>query len=537
MKLSVQKTRDFFFTAHEDEGGAVALLCLAAVLALMLVAWVILDAGKSSRDKIALQGAADMAAMSQASVKARTMNMVSYANIAKRSIVGIHSLYPGMFMGFTLWLLVQAGRCFKIFPNFSACYKFFRDAPMWAWEFVMDHRRYSGDPTRPYREAVEYGLTNLPVVGKINKMIGKVKKYTPVGWLFSLLESLLGGGNTDDYYAKDLKAIDNYQYYMEELTPWWAWGEQLSKGWRNGATTTASFPAPPGDVTRVMSFVQDVISQINTILSFFGAGSINFQTFSGFYDVMPLKKADWGVLKWILHMTAGGSSIDNLDWNNAGNEAYLLEHLANVLDYRQHSSGGAKSGMTIGFGSTIGFATIGMAYSMSAFGDAAQPHLIDQSMVPDKAHWLTRTSNLIFAYHNDPTRMDEDRKKLRVPSKDYAHAAGSVDDLFYKSTGYWTMAKAEMTYNGPSAPDMWHPSWTSRMRPVHLPGEFEDAGYSMNISYHDVLPYLALTAQVASIKGGFNQSINAVLSSLQDFLIMELSTRAMGPSTIDGVAK
>jgi hypothetical protein len=536
MKLSVKKTRDFFFTAHRDDGGAVALLCLAAILSLMLVAWVIIDAGKSSHDKIALQGAADMAAMSQASVKARTMNMVSYANIAKRSVVGIHSLYPGMFFGFTLFVLSQAADCFKIFPNPSACYKFFRDAPKWIWEFAMDHRRYSGDPTRPYREAASYGLSAIPVVGKINDAIGKVRDKIPgVGWLLDLLNSLLGGGNTDDYYGKDIQAIDNYQHYMQHVTPWWAWGEQLSKGWRNGATTTASFPAPPGDVTRVMAFVQNIINRINSVLAIVGAGSIDFTTFSGYYDILPIQKNEWGVLKWLGHMIGGTSNFGSLDWNNLGNESFVAEHAANIWQHRRNSSGGAKGWMTIGFGSTIGFATIGMAYSMSAFKDAASPHIINTDLINDEAQWLTRTSNLIFAYHNDTTRMDEDRQKLSVPPKEYEHAVGGIDDFFYKSSGYWTMAKSEISYNGPSAPDMWHPSWTARMRPVHLPDEFNDAGYSMNHSYHDVLPYLALTAQVASVRGG--GTIDQVLSSLQDFLIMELSTRSMGPSTIDGVAK
>src|SRR5690554_3690715 len=58
--------------AHQ--GGAVLLLCLAAVLILMLMAWVVMDAGQVTRDKIEAQTSADVAAYSQASVKSRAMN-------------------------------------------------------------------------------------------------------------------------------------------------------------------------------------------------------------------------------------------------------------------------------------------------------------------------------------------------------------------------------------------------------------------------------------------------------------------------------
>ncbi len=546
MKPSVQKLSRHLRGAHRDDSGAVALLCLAAVLALMLVAWVILDAHKSTRDKMMLQGAADTAAFSHASVEARSMNMIAYANIAKRSIVGIHSLYPGMFFSYTIWLIDQASGCQPIpvppfVKNPAKCWRFIENAPQWVREFLQDHVTYSGNPAMPYAGALIQTVAGI--LNWIDSIIPPPFPKLGLGGKVSAAGSSLVGGYSKTAYGKDVKALDNYQRYMHDITPWWAWSEQLARGWRNGATTVASFPPPPGSITIVMGTVQKAINTVNQVLSLFGAPAVDADTYDG-NDNLPISHASYSWSNWLCEMFLGrddcglsnlqGFSLTRL--KSMGNFVFGAEHIGNVMLHRSRSSLGAKKWSVIIGGATLGFATVGLQYSRLAFGDAANPYTIDSDSISNEGDWLTFTSNLIFAYHNDPDRMGKDRLKLRVPSTDYKHS-NILDSQMYKSSGYWTMAKSEISFNGDGFDhvDMWHPSWTARLRPVHLPGEFQMANYNMNNAYNETLLYLALSAQVGSLRG--SGTGGAILNSLRDMAMMEVETAAMGPSTIDGVGK
>ena len=92
------------------------------------------------------------------------------------------------------------------------------------------------------------------------------------------------------------------------------------------------------------------------------------------------------------------------------------------------------------------------------------------------------------------------------------------------------MARSEMSYQDGS-PNPFRPSWTARLRPIALPGEWEASGYDLNLAYHDMLPYMALSSLVGM------GSVSGVTSALQDFANMERSTRGFGKSTIEGIVK
>lgn len=532
MKPSIARIRSFFDQTHRDDSGAVALLCLAAVLALMLVAWMILDVQTSTRDKVMLQGAADTAAFSHASVEARSMNMISYANIAKRSVVGIHSLYPSMMAAYLSYIAVQAGICIASYgTKFDACLKAGAHGWLAGDELLGDHTKFSGNPLAPYLDA------GLNAVMDVLDFIG-----------LDIDTGSLSSGNVANAHAKDLQALDNYQHYMLHVTPWWAWSEQLSRGWRNGATTVASFPPPPGDITVTLSAVEDIINQINPVLAALGAPEIDLDAYHG-NDNLPITKQGYTTSNWLCQMFMGLPSCSLGDLSNMSlsdlstsfNESYIVEHLANVAVHEMESDigdvwigGGEARAAVLLLGPTFFFVTVGLQFTEQSVGDQASPYVIDTGTITDEAAWLEHTSNLVFAYSNDPTRMDEARAKYSVPSEEYELSGNIVDELIYGSSGYWTMSKSEITYNGGGIPDMWHPSWTARMRPVHLPGEFEDADYNMNTAYNQALPYLALSAQVASINGG---AVDSIVNSIRDFALMEASTAAMGPSTAEGIAK
>ncbi|MFU8803112.1 MAG: pilus assembly protein TadG-related protein [Bradymonadaceae bacterium] len=179
---------------HGDEGGAVLLLSLAGILILMLMAWVVMDAGEATRKKLDAQAAADTAAFSQASVKARAMNMMAYSNIAKRSIVSIYALYEGMYFAYTFWLIEPNEECTAT-NDPAACAIVQRNAEVYNEESTRDYEAYKA--------------------------------------------------NTK-YYRADLQAIDNYQTYLEWMAPWWGWSEAVTRAQRNRATLATSYPPPPG---------------------------------------------------------------------------------------------------------------------------------------------------------------------------------------------------------------------------------------------------------------------------------------------------
>ncbi|TXD38229.1 hypothetical protein FRC98_04850 [Lujinxingia vulgaris] len=177
-----------------EQGGAVLLLCLAAVLILMLMAWVVMDAGQVTRDKIEAQTSADAAAYSQASVKARAMNMLAFSNIAKRSIVGVHAIYESMFASYGMWVMARYAECQAQSPS---C-----DIEVLAENLELYWKEADND----------YGTY----------------------------------GDNADYYQADMRALDNYQRYISDMAPWWGWTEVVVRAQRNGATMASSFPVPQG---------------------------------------------------------------------------------------------------------------------------------------------------------------------------------------------------------------------------------------------------------------------------------------------------
>ena len=96
---------------HRDEGGAIVVLAFAGCLFLFLVGLTLYDAGFMARDKVDVQNAADTAAYSQAAVKARAMNMVSFANVGKRTIVGIGSMYFWQQLFYFIWWVGECSEC------------------------------------------------------------------------------------------------------------------------------------------------------------------------------------------------------------------------------------------------------------------------------------------------------------------------------------------------------------------------------------------------------------------------------------------
>jgi len=358
---------------HREEGGAVFLLSLAAILIIMMLAWVIIDAGKGARDKIELQASADAAAFSQSSVKARAANMIAYTNVAKRSIIGIQSMYLGMYYGYAAWIAWRWSKCKWYRPDI--CWDALQNTLMMAWETANDYFTLTG------------------------------------------IFGIFGSGSAKTYHARDIKALDNYQQYMMWLAPWWGFSEGIVRGMRNGATTTASFPPPPGVM---IGPIPNIMNGLRSFMSSIGLGGL-FTT-AGMVDVFPYERGSyWGDLM-VDHMLGDG--------------AYWAEHMANSYHHKNRSSMGAATSRAYGLG-MLAF-PLGFWQTTAKMGDAGKPWIFRK--FPTQSAWTMSTSNLVYAYGNRPEKFKEERQKYMFMKKVYKNQLGVVDSFGYRTSGSWPMA-------------------------------------------------------------------------------------------------
>lgn len=605
---------------HRDQSGAILVLMLAAFLILMMIAWTVYDSGDVAREKVKLQAAADTAAMSQASIKARSMNMLAYTNVSKRSIFAIHSVYLSHFLAYADWAaLVRtigefACRYIETSKGSEACNKIKvvgeQFVNIWKVEMVTDFTAFSGHDLR-HQLGLEaqasssdttYLLTDDPtdfvsglsfeaiadalfrndwttlvegLQDSLNEVMTLIEFDGRGGLTYGTSTFDNWSGYSTHYYAQDIKALDNYQRYIAGVTPWWAWTEQAVKGMRNGATATVSFPRPLGslpsgtDLTRMVAGAGGGnVSMGGTILA----------------DTLPVRPGDGPVfepgdgrehgrltmaaeikrqleegreafghnLEQVLKDAVGAGSSEKLSFS-ANSGAFFIEYLGNLLVAsvpvtlpgvgRTTYPRIPDSNAFINFIADAGFAALValradarlMDGGLETVQEIFDNHLRDYTASPwvlqhykSKGSWLTNSSNLIFAYSNRAELFNKSRTKFDTVDKDYERSF--LFDSIYRSSGYWTLAKSELSFQGEGPPSMWEAAWTGRMRPVTLPDEYRQAGYSLNDAYHDVLPTLGLIASL-------NLSQFDPLQVVRDLVQMERASRAAGQVNTEGMGK
>lgn len=226
---------------HRNDDGAITLAALAALMILIMVTLTIWDAGQAARDKIDAQNAADTAAYSQASVRARSMNMLAFTNVAKREVVSLHSLYYGMFTGFAIW---WATRC-------SEAASFADDA------------RLDCDRNRPLmmREGSAGGEWDRFAGDRFGLQVPRYRAEAKVATqMFDV--PVQPNAWSKQAFGHEVMAIDDYQRYLVEVAPWWAWTQALVRGTRNGAHAISTFP-PPGPTNLADGWIQQALGGIN----------------------------------------------------------------------------------------------------------------------------------------------------------------------------------------------------------------------------------------------------------------------------------
>ena len=262
--------------------------------------------------------------------------------------------------------------------------------------------------------------------------------------------------------------------------------------------------------------------------------------FSGITDTMPLER--YSDLKEMCIRSYVPDLLYHLGdytWNTILNCSECTDTVMNQgiitasMEVALAIIGGMAAGIyaascELGGGSELGFSD-----------DYAKPwQLTDPgSFGNNEAEWYRRTSKLVFAYQPGRDFSGNERRKYGYVSHDYSTNL----DLVYKPDGFFGMARAEYSYQN-GEPDMWHPSWTTRMRPVALPGEWAaySGDYRMVSAYIDAVPYIYAPAAGDSLLGGF---IGAGLgtadpvSVAQDLLKAGIAFEAMTDNLVDGVAR
>ena len=188
-----------------NQSGAVAFMVLAAVMISLMMGLVVYDTTPAARQKLEVQGAADVAAYSQSAVEARSMNMIAFANIGKRIVIGQTLFYESLWLAFTALLLITVAAaiiaCVAAFFTGGALAKL--------CEFLV-------------RTATEIGLMMADEAKDLASFLSRIK----------------------DYADDDVEAFDNYQLYFQDITPWWSWSEGYIRGLRNGAAAVSGWPVP-----------------------------------------------------------------------------------------------------------------------------------------------------------------------------------------------------------------------------------------------------------------------------------------------------
>jgi hypothetical protein len=470
---------------HRDQNGAVALVMLAAFLALFMMGMVIYDANMSVADKLDVQAAADSASWSQSTIEARTMNMVAFTNVGKRVTVGFTSMYQAAIwanVAVIAQLAIALAACLvanAICPGCCGCLTSLCNYLRNLLEAAIDILDEESD---------DWDKFNGQSIGVANEELMK------------------------DFFGADIKALNNYQDYMIDITPWWSWAEGTLRGVQNGATITASFPAPDTLAGGIFDSLTSLAGQ------------------SGVEDKLPLEPGSYDS-----GTCDDGARSGVPDRLTHGGE-FTLRSFATVSGQYETIVMGMIDVQAIGlYGTACGSLE-------SVYGNEGAP--IEVSGMGSEARYNMFTSNLALAYYADKRMSDDSgdqRSKLGFVEHDY-NAANPM----HKAPGYWAFARSEISYRGDqgSGEWKWNPRWTTRMRPVALPGEWEaledDSGndIQMQHAWRDLGPMLVATGTVLNFANLSNGEIDVGGDLINDVARMDSAASAMGEdNNIEGAPK
>lgn len=514
-------------TLHRAEGGAVFLLVLAAFLILFMVAMTMFDTGVASGDKMGAQVAADTSSYSHAVVKARSMNVIVYANIIKR----VYYSYMSTYMNAWSALVATEAKAASDAAS-SLFFNVVADAAAVAMAQII------------VEELIEFGITNGPTLG-------------------------LWG---DDSFGGEIQALEKYQQYMHQITPWWGYIEGLARGRQNGAMLTASWPPPPSTFESIKNVAGNVAQVVDTVLSTGIAGGAPAFTLN--VDTLPVARRDVAGDGWVSRLkpflypdSSGGSIID------AGSYCldywFSMEQLIHGIQTFKDSDKGAPLGGYDWRKVFIGLELVPVIGCLSAHllynNDGYMDWKIAESAKQDKDSWSQATGTISIAYRPRAGRMDDasGRKKFQYLG---APKYNPGKNILHQNEGYFAIGRSEIVYKelfgaqntgfsgggdllsaflsaGATrlgvniAPDMWSPRWKAKGRPFLVPGETMGSALDSNPAglsaiVHDSVPVLLLGSALGLFDANFSFQ-----SALTDLLYLIRTGPTFDNSNIEGIPK
>ncbi len=459
---------------HGDSSGAIAMLMLAAVMILMMMVWVVMDASMAANDKLEVQSGADVATYSQSAVEARSMNMIAFANIGKRVTFGMTSFYLALWFALaeiTLVAIVLAVAC---------------------W------------------------VANVFALGSISDICTKLTEFAAeaVGTVIAEAPDLATFIRLmNGYYADDVQGFDDYQAYMTEITPWWGFMEAMARGGRNGATVTASWP-PPAELTGgnlgLGAGMTDALPAgpiTDDRNAFAGYTDMCLRLYSEFDFVVYM--AEYPLKNGLAGELTDGAVFDK--WRPVLQGLMWVLALPNLI-------------------------VSGCLISGPWLGQAAAPYWVPDSMKGSQSDWMMAASNMAIGYQPNPDRMGDnaDKKKYSYLGED----PRTLIPLIYEAGGYWAMARSEISFQD-GTPDLWKASWTARMRPVALPGEWSAYGNDVDLrnAWRDVAPWMALAGGLVSFITDGNDPAQALTGLGADVIRADAAFGSLDDTDVEGVAK
>lgn len=473
---------------RENESGAIMIALLASFLIVFMAALTLWDAGKSARDKTDVQIAADTGAYSQAAIKARTMNMIAYANVAKRVFYAFDTMYVAAFLGMVEALATYVAECAVL--NFGACLsaaKLLLQIPV---------------------ESAEFLATNSSTLGTLGS-----------------------------FARKEVTYLDQYQSYFVDVGPWWAWSENVTRGMRNGATLTSAWPPPKGNLSGAVNLFVEVTGLIDPIL---GTEYGELYPATGQLDEFPIEK-DESVFGHVSLCVQTLSSFEYVwMWTEhvIRSDFMAKDPLVVLLGVLSTPIGCAAAGLTLG--------DEVLPYEIKT--DLTDSYTnIGNGVTPDA--WLEATSNITLSYKVDLDRWGTDRQKYAYVKQDYSgglpiksggYFALTRSEISYQDNppgvlpgGLDANVLDGMGQLGASIidvfnqPNMWAARWTARVMPIQVKNEELKP---FNGMLHDMLPYILLTSPLAFANSPSEFSLSGVqgfsTQVAQDWAYLELMSRA-----------
>lgn len=537
---------------HRDEGGAMVLLALAASLIVLLSAMVVFDAGDAASTNVHVQHSTDAAAFSQASIQARSMNMVAYTNVGKRMTVGMVNTYINVNQWLSninmmaTYLAVAVCAASVVVPPLASICSQVAQAAAGARSLVRAERRDRG---RIYSKSRKC-MIRVPILGCVKRWPERTEWGAPdYAWLPPPINSLISlplpkdiynwrsRSLTSRFYARELKAFDNYQRYMVAITPFWAWTEGVARGIYNQAPVTVGYPPPPFDASQRHA------------------------------STLPVRRGNWS------DTCERARTGDDRLWHAAD---IALKSGISIAEGKNRGSGTMKASRIMAMAVATGFSTLldskhivrpadailartwwencmgrgrrgGTSAALRVWnragaGTVGRPFILESPSSP--AAWQLRTSTLMFGFRPNASMMDDaqGRKNYSVMGSDYSARSP-------RAGGTWKLSRAEYAFQKNERPNLWEPRWSARIRPVALPGEWNAlSNFDLADAFHDsagTLAYVTTVTHVFDSVFGADlithphslSGTNAFSQMLDEVIAIELAVQGLNSARIEGLAK